>query len=521
MKRLLGIVAVLLLALGLGLGTWRLARREPPAAPPEDLSVPFAVQPAGPGQLIQYRDADVPLRALRWLPPMPGGTLAAQVLSQNDRQRVALFRDGRFTSFLLVLKPVGVNQGFWRFAVLADASLGPDGTLYLLYQAGDVGSTEPPLLVALDPASQQVRWTWRGTCARMALAPGPDPALFLYGGSSPVQRFALAGPPGGTAPVPKSIDLPPEVAGIDQLLPTGSWSFLAVHRDGLSAYRGKGGWTHTAAPAAPAVPCQDCKPCLALVGRTLWWQPAPGTLFKVRLDGTVVAPWNGQIPADDPFARDESLLRLAGADPDGGLWFMLATPVYAPPGGPVAPSPAGSSGGVSPAGAPAAATPDGMAAIGSPAGTAAVASPAGVTSAGSPAGSAAVASPAGVTSAGSPAGAAAGGLVPPGTAGGGEGAGTGSGPTGAAPDPNSDWRTYAGLGLDRLYRWNPARNELERVTLGRVWAGLLPPSGLAVPALDQGLAPAAGALLANDGRSAWWLPLGALPRERLPRAQAR
>ena len=414
MKRLLISAGVVLALLGGGL-SWSL-RRQPSAAPLDDQASAFSVQASGPGRLITFQAAQIPLRSLRWLAPLPGGVVAAQVLSQNDRQRVALFRDGLTQETLLVLKPVGVSDGFWRFAALREAAA-PAGTLLLLYQPGDPGSTEAPLALALDVASQQVRWFVRGDFNRLALTPDAQ-AVYLYGGKGPIQRIALN--QAGAHPAPTTIDLPAEIPQVEELLPTGAAGFLASHRNGLSCYRVKEGWTHFPLPEARGVDCPNFRSGLARAGKDIWWQAVPGQLVKVRSDGTPGQAWQGELPAEDAFARDTRLLRMLGADPAGNIWFALATP------------------------APTAAKPQAE----NPADTEAA--------------------------------------------------------------PAEDWGAYAAAGLDRLYRWNPAGKTLARISLPSLWAPLHPPPGVLPPALGQGVAPAAGALLAEGGRCAWWLPLEAL-----------
>jgi hypothetical protein len=342
-KGLVITAAALAVALAAGLA-WAM-RRGPAGTLLEDEGSVFTVAPSGAGRLIRYQDLRTPLRAFRWLAPREGGFLAAQVLGQNDRQRVALFRDGTFQSLLLVLKPQGVNEGFWRSAGLRDAVSAPGGLLVLGYQAGDAAGEES-LVVGVDEATQQVRWTWRGPFQRMALAAGAEPVLYLYGGKEAIQRLPLAARPGTApaAPVAERLDLPPEVPEVDDLLPTGPGAFLAAHPGGLSYYRAGQGWTHYPVPdGGPEVPCVGWRSTLAAAGRGAWWQPSSGTLVRVRGDGRMVSQWRGLLPPDDPWSRDARLLSLAGADAEGNLWFDLATP--AP--GPAAPEPA----------APAAGTP--------------------------------------------------------------------------------------------------------------------------------------------------------------------
>jgi hypothetical protein len=428
------VIAACLATLAMGGAVWWALQRPPSTAPLDDQANAFSVQASGPGQLITFQDAQVPLRALRWLPPLPGGILAAQMLGQNDRQRVLLFHDGAQDS-LLVLKPVGVADGFWRFAELREAAMAPGGTLLLLYRAGAADSPEAPLVLALDVASQQVKWSSRGAFSHLALGQGQD-LVYLYGGSSPILRLTLKAGAGSAHPAFESIELPPGIPEVDALLPTAT-GFLVSHQEGLSVYRGRQGWTQYPAPANDGPACQGWKSSLVRAGRDIWWQAVPGQLVKLRPDGQpadAVSRW--LLPPGDPFAPDARLLRVLGATPDGWLWFNLATPAPAAPAtvAPAAPDP----------------TPD-------------------------------------------------------------------AAPDAAAP-PATDWGLYAAAGLDRLYRWNPARNALERVALKQAWAALNPPATVQMPVPGQGIAPAAGSLLAEGIRCAWWLPLTALPCQRVVQA---
>ncbi|MDR3672233.1 MAG: hypothetical protein P4L36_15400 [Holophaga sp.] len=421
------------LAVGGGL-RWAL-QRPPSTAPEDDQGSGFTVQTSGSGQLITFQDAQIPLRALRWLAPLPNGILAAQMLGQNDRQRVVLFHDGTQDS-LLVLKPVGVADGFWRFAELREAAMAPDGMLLLLYRAGDPNSHEAPLALGLDVTSQQVKWFRRGAFSHLAVAQGPQSLVYLYGAKGPIQRLTLK--PGYPS---EAVELPAEISELDDLLPTGG-GFLVSHPNGLSAYRGKQGWTHYPAPESDGPPCVGWKSSLARTGKTTWWQPVPGKLVKLRPDGQPDATSSWQLRPEDPFAPDVHLLRMLGAAPDGWIWFALASPAPAAPG-------------ASPAAPGAAAAP------------------------GAPPASSSL-----PVQAPDPA---------------------------APPVPATDWGLYAAAGLDRMYRWNPARNALERVALKQAWAALNPPAAVQMPLPGQGVAPAAGSLLAEGIRCAWWLPLAALP----------
>jgi hypothetical protein len=187
-----------------------------------------------------------------------------------------------------------------------------------------------PLVLALDRSSQQVLWYCRAAGDRLALTPGAE-AVYLYGAKGPITRLALAPAgaalQGGPHPQPLAVDLPPEVPGLDALLPTGAWSFLVSHPNGLSAYRAKAGWTHFPLPDDRGVACAPWQSALARSGKDLWWQPFPGQLVRLHADGRPGLAWQPALAEADPFARDAGLLRLLGADAAGSLWFALARPV--------------------------------------------------------------------------------------------------------------------------------------------------------------------------------------------------
>ena len=441
------LVSTVALAL-IGGGLWLSMRRQPSGTILADTPGAFRVEPAGAGLSIQLQDPQIPLRALRWLGPLRGGLLAAQVLTQSDRQQVVFFRDGQSIGEALVLKPFGISEGFWRFAALREVVELPGGEAALLYAPGETGSTEPAVVIAVDMAHGEARWTHRGAFARIVLADGSDPALLCFGGSSPIQRLALHAASGGEAgrtgpnAAAKNLELPPEVPVVEDLLPTGGATFLVSHPKGLSAYRGSKGWTHGPAPEDKGVPAAAWRSSLVRGGKAIWWQPWPGQVLSVHADGTGQAAWElEEADGSDPLAPDRQLLRLAGADADGTLWFSLARP--APPEAPVPP--------------PQAAAP-------APVAPALPAQP--------PIGPETPASPQ------------------------------------AAP---VDWAAYQAKGLDRIYRWHPHDQHLEQLIWSQTWLGLKPPPDLAPPGPDQVLHPESGALLIEGARGSWWLPLKALP----------
>ena len=457
----------LLLASAVGLalvsgGLWLSMRRQPTGTMLSDAPGAFRVEPAGAGRFLQLQDPQIPLRALRWLGPYRDGLLAAQVLTQSDRQEVVFFRDGQPMGQVMVLKPFGISEGFWRFAVLKEVAELPGGEAALLYAPADAASSEPAVVIAMDMAHGDVRWTHRGAFSRMVLTDGAEPALVCYGAANPIQRLALAaaraGEAGRTGPnaAAKSLELPPEVPAVEDLLPTGGASFLVSHAKGLSAYRGSKGWTHLAAPADRGVPSTNWRASLVRAGKTIWWQPWPGQMLSVHADGTEPSAWEVEEPeAGDPTGPDRQLLQLAGADAEGALWFTLAKP--APP----------------------------VAAVPTPVQGAALAP----TAPALPAQGAALAP----TAPALPAQAA-----PPET-------------SVPAPAPAMDWLAYQAKGLDRIYRWHPHHPRMEQLVWSQVWQGLKAPGDVGQPGPGQELHPESGALRVEGARGSWWLPLKALP----------
>jgi len=258
----------------------------------------------------------------------PGGTTIAQVVTQSDRQQITLFKDGAFASYL-VPRPQGVREGFFRIAELRDA-LVVDGSVALLLYATPA-TEELPLLVALDLATKDIRWTHRAQGERLVMTQGQEGIAYLFGTASPPVRLPLALASGerisaaGARSAARSIELPPEILEIGDLKPTGAWTFLLAHKGGLSSYLGAKGWSHHPVPEGAPTLFRDARGTLGATGKRYWWQPVPGMVLQVLADGTPKAQWL-ELPTAEPFARDAALLHLMGADGDGLLWFDLAIP---------------------------------------------------------------------------------------------------------------------------------------------------------------------------------------------------
>jgi hypothetical protein len=345
-------LALIALALVVAIIALGLAVRRNPAAVPfsEDPAAAFRIEPAGAGTTFGYSDPTTPLRAVRWLPPQPGGIQLVQITTQSDRQMVAWFKDGAFQATCLVPKPTGVRDGFFRLAELADGLVIDSDAAILLYRPADAGSAELPLALALDLTRQELRWMHRAAGDRLALAEGAEPAVYLYGPRT-ITRLPVALVSGehvdaaGQRSSARTIDLPPEIQEIGSLLPTAPGAFLVAHRGGLSCFRGAKGWLHQPSPQDDLGWFKAIPPVLGGSGNHLWWQPRPGLVLRVQPDGTPKAAWSAEeLATAEPFVHDAALLHLLGEDAAGRLWFDLATPVLptgaAAPAAPDAPPPA-------------------------------------------------------------------------------------------------------------------------------------------------------------------------------------
>lgn len=450
MKKIL--IPALFLAAIFAAGLWFLVRRGPSGGPPPETATAFKVEAFGPGTLVQYADGQTPLRALRWLAPLPGGIQAVQVLTQSDRQRLVLFQDGDMIASLAVPRPSGVRDGFFNFAELRDALVVTGDVAILLYRSADASSGEMPLIVAVDLGTQTPRWVHRAQGERIILGgDSRDGSVFLFGTGTPVLRLPLALQKGermGDTPYRagmKPMDMPEEIKDTADLLPTGSRSFLLAHSGGLSSFAEGKGWRHWPMPSNAKLTFADSGPALAQA-KGYWWQPFPGSVIQIKADGAPVASFEAaSLAPAEPWSRDGALLKLRGADPAGNLWFSLAMPstpssVATPEAKPAEPKDGS---------APAEAGDNGWKSEGSPAD--------------------------------------------------------------APPAAEEDWITYCSQGLDRVYRWNPARRTLQGRALPEAWGALALPPGVNRPAGLQAFRPGSGKLLVESGPTAWLLPLEALP----------
>ncbi|WP_257312441.1 hypothetical protein [Geothrix fuzhouensis] len=435
------------LTITLGAGVWWATRRNPGAPPQEEVLEPFRASAMGAGQLIDLQPPTVPLRQVRWTPPLPGGAAVAQVLSQTGRQQAVLFLQGTPGPAITLAEPTGIPARFFQFADLVDAALAPDDALVLLYRSSE-DAAAPGLVMAWDLKTQQTRWSQQAPGEHLALSPNHRSA-FLFGAGTPVTILDLANRAGSHKPVSTLVELPPEVKGIASLLPLGPRSFRVAHDLGLSTWR-NGAWTHIQAPPPSPLGFSRGLGLVAGTAKAGWWQPEPGTLIPLNPDGKAGEPRDLKALLPEASSLDAGLLHLLGGGADGHLWFSLARPTLPAPAPVPAPAPA-------PTLAPASGASD----------------------------------PPLLENTAPP--------VPPPPA------------LPTLEPSREVWEAHISRGLDRLYLWKPGEDHMKVILLADAWKRLAAPPGIPVPRWDGGdLRPEAGALLCGGPDQVWWLPLTAL-----------
>ncbi|MFZ1615258.1 MAG: hypothetical protein WAT51_13855 [Holophaga sp.] len=442
------LIPLFLFLIPAALGMWLLVRRGPVAGAPEDTPASFRVETFGGGLLYRHSDAQTPLRALRWLPPQADGIQALQVVTQNDRQRLVVFKEGKQITDLLIPRPAGVREGFFNFAELPEAIVLPDVAV-LLYRSANPSAGELPLVVAHDLPSGMLRWVHRAAGEHLALAAATaDPAVYLWGPTSPVLRLPLGLQKGervGSTPFRATVaalDMPEEIKTVSAFASTGPGSFLLAHSAGLASLTNGKEWKHWPMPIQTQLHFSDNRSALA-VSKGFWWQPFPGKLLQVKADGTPIGTEVNLQDPPDPWTKDRLLLKLRGTDPQGNLWFSLALPTMTS----------------------AVATPP---------------SPSPVEASAEKSDPAPTTEPTSISEASRP-------LA-----------------------DTEEWSTYLALGLERAYRWHPERRLLQPINLTGLWNKMAFPMGVNRPSALPDFQPASGSVLVESGSSAWSLPLETL-----------
>lgn len=330
MKRTLPWILTCIVAGAAAAGLYSLTRRHREPAPPSgpvETSL-FAASPAGSGAVLTLQpSADQPLRTVRFLPALSDGEVLVQVLTQTGDQIIGRFKGGRFTGTIHPPLPEGMSSAFFRFARLQDAAPLADGSLLLLYGDG-TGSGSPPWLMDLDTATQTARWALKVSGVRIAMEAGGQSCLLW-------DSHTLARADWNSKPSLAPIPLPDGVTVLDAVLALPDGRILLAHPGGLAA-QAEGDWTLTPLPDPGDLAFPGAPGALAPSGDAAYWQPRPGQLARIGPDGSITPVDLSKLAAPAGHAKDLALLRLAGADARGRLWFVLATPDFT-----VAPRPMG------------------------------------------------------------------------------------------------------------------------------------------------------------------------------------
>ncbi|HET6331557.1 MAG TPA: hypothetical protein VFF76_12280 [Holophagaceae bacterium] len=320
MKRALPWILTCIVAGAAVAGLYSLARRDRASAPaqgPAEAAL-FTASPAGQGVLFRLQPAsDQPLRAVRFLPALADGEVIAQVLTQTGDQLIGRFKDGQFAGTLRLQAPDGVPPAFFRFARLNAAAALDDGSLLLLYGDG-TGGSGAPWLVDVDGATQAPRWAMKAAGARIALEPGGHSCL-LWDGTT-LSRASWT-----RKPALMSLALPDGVSVLDTVLPMPAGRTFLAHPGGLAIQAG-GAWALTPLPDPGELSFPGAAGVLAPRSDAVYWQPRPGQLSRIGADGAITAINLAQLAPPAGHERDLAMLRLAGVDAHGRLWFRLATP---------------------------------------------------------------------------------------------------------------------------------------------------------------------------------------------------
>ena len=319
MKRALPLVLSLLAAGAAIAGLYTLGRRHRAAAPvqgPAEAPT-FNAAPAGTGFLLSLNtEAAQPMRAVRYLLVQQSGEVLGQALTQTGDQLIGRFQSGQFVGTLHLPLPDGVPAAFFRFARLQDAAQLADGALLLLFTDGTGGSAAP-WLVETDSAGQ-VQWTLKASGSHLAVEAGGASCLLWDGGS--LARATWSGEPGLV-----SLPLPDGVSVVDGISPLDGRNLVLSHPGGLARSVG-GAWTTLPLPDPGLLSFPGMAGSLAKAGFDLFWQPRPGQLYRLGRDGGTAAVDLSAWSFPKEREKDAALLRLAGADAKGRLWFTLATP---------------------------------------------------------------------------------------------------------------------------------------------------------------------------------------------------
>lgn len=326
MRRILLISMTAVIA-GSGLAV---ALRSRHSASPDAQAQPFRLEPCGEGHYLRLAAGEVPIRNLAWAESEDPGVRFLQMATQNDHQYLYRISVGAPPTRIELQRPEGLPETFLRTASLQRVLGLADGTL-LLHFVSEGQQADASLISRVDPSTGRSLWHRRFPGNRSRSARTPKGSTLLLHGASPqlVCIRWMSSPASPFAPTIEQMDAPGGGIPLLDALPLMDGGLLACQGRTLHRWSRTNGWQvlYTAAAAAFYPSAGTAR--LAHVGHSVVWQPSPGSLYSVDPAAPSEAPVPVELPMP-PEPLDRPLLRLAGSDAEGRLWFDLQRPEVLP-----------------------------------------------------------------------------------------------------------------------------------------------------------------------------------------------
>jgi len=170
----------------------------------------------------------------------------------------------------------------------------------------------------VDETTGEARWAVKVAGAHLTMEPGAMSCL-VWDMRNLGRATWNAEPNFKPLPMPGGVDI------LDAVQPMESKRMVLAHPGGMARLAG-GAWSMTPLPDPGDLAFPGTPGALARAGSTLYWQPRPGQLDRLEKDGSTAPIDLGKLAMPQGHEKDAALLRLAGADAKGRLWFTLATP---------------------------------------------------------------------------------------------------------------------------------------------------------------------------------------------------
>lgn len=310
------------------------------ASSPTGVPHPCTIEVRGDGHFLNFLAKDVPVRHLAWAESEDFGVRYLQVATQNDHQFLYRIDAVAPPTRIELQRTEGLAEAFMRTASLHRVIRLLDGSILLHYVAEGLHA-DASLLSRVDPVSGRSIWHRRFPGNRSRFSITPQGATLLIHGTTPRFTCLRWVPSTQTAfePTIEQVDPPEPALPVLDVLPLVDGNILISQ--GRMLYRGsrENGWQplQTAPPSAlhPRTSLGRITPS----GSHVFWQPTPGTLYS--LDPAVPSP--ATVPVELPVPSeplDRFMLRLAGVDSEGRLWFDLQSPETIPTAQPLSMIPA-------------------------------------------------------------------------------------------------------------------------------------------------------------------------------------